>query len=138
MGYRTQFVKMSYELAQMLPKSDSTYIEFQEFRNTFGKDGNLIVVGIDDPNLYQLENFSAWYDLTQNIKNIEVDFVVDKKDTIVNAVTEVLSVANVYSLKRNKAEKRFDFEPIIKSKPKSQTELDSLKAVPSLVQNYFY
>lgn len=136
MGYRTQFVKMSYELAQMLPESDSTYIEFQEFRNTFGKDGNIIVVGIDNPNLYELNNFNAWYDLTQDIKNIQVNFKINGKDTIVNGVTEVLSVANVYSLKRNKAEKTFDFDPIIKSKPTSQKELDSLKAV--LFDHPFY
>lgn len=136
MGYRTQFVKMSYELAQMLPKSDSTYIEFQEFRNTFGKDGNIIVVGIDNPNLYELNNFNAWYDLTQDIKNIQVNFKTNGKDTLVNGVIEVLSVANVYSLKRNKAERRFDFDPIIKSKPTTQKELDSLKAV--LFDHPFY
>ena len=54
MGYQAQFAKMSYQLAQMLPQSDSTFIEYQEFKNTFGKDGSVVVVGINDEKLYQL------------------------------------------------------------------------------------
>lgn len=127
MGYKAQFVKMSYQLAQMLPETDSTYIDYQNFNKTFGKDGNIIVVGIDDAKLFELDNFNAWYDLTHHIKNLQVDFVVNKKDTVVNGITEVLSVANVYNLKRNKAEKRFDFEQVVTKKPISQDELDKLK-----------
>lgn len=136
MGYRTQFVHMSYQLAQMLPESDSTYIQYQEFRNTFGKDGNVIVVGIDDENLFKLNNFNAWYDLTHNIKNLTVKVVKNKKDTLVKGITEALSVANVFTLKRNSAEKRFDFEQIVQKKPKTQEELDHLKE--TLYQQKFY
>lgn len=136
MGYRTQYVHMSYHLAQMLPETDSTYIEYQNFKKTFGKDGNIIVVGINDPKLFELKNFNAWYDLTHNIKNLKVNFAQGKKDTLVNGVIEALSVANLYTLKRNKAEKRFDFEQIIKQKPKTQKELDSLKN--TLLDQNFY
>ena len=136
MGYRTQFVEMSYELAQMLPESDTTYIEYQNFKATFGKDGNLIVAGVDSDKLYDYENFNAWYDLTYNIKKLKVNFKVNDKDTIVNGVTEALSIANIYRLKRNQSEKRFDFEQIIKTKPKNQKELDSLKIV--LLDQPFY
>ena len=59
MGYHAQFVKMSYELAQMLPKTDSTYIEYQQFKSTFGKDGNIIVAGIDDDRLFEIKNFNV-------------------------------------------------------------------------------
>ncbi len=124
MGYRTQFVEMSYELAQMLPKTDSTYIDYQNFRGKFGKDGNLIVVGVDDKRLFELDNFNAWYDLTYNIKSLKVNL----NDSLVNGVPEALSIANVYTLKRNSSEKRFDFDQIIKAKPKTQEELDSLKS----------
>jgi len=136
MGYRLQFVKMSYQLAQMLPESDPTYIEYQNFKKTFGKEGNLVVVGIEDENLFKLENFNAWYDLTHNIKNLQVNFSVNGKDTIVNGVTEALSVANAYSLKKDNAKKRFTFDQIIKEKPTTQAELDSLKEV--LYSNPFY
>lgn len=127
MAYRVQFVSMSYQLAQMLPKSDSTHIEYENFKSTFGKDGSIVVVGINDSNLFELDNFNAWYDLTHNIKNIKVNFKENGRDTIVNAVTEALSVANSFTLVVNKTKKRFDFEQIIKQKPKTQNEVDSLK-----------
>ncbi len=136
LAYRVQFVSMSYQLAQMLPKSDSTYVEYQIFKSTFGKDGSIVVVGINNDDLFQLDNFNAWYDLTYSIKNIKVKFNVDKKDTLVNGVDEALSVANCYTLIKNKTEKRFDFEQIVKQNPKTQVELDSLKEV--LYNHPFY
>ena len=129
MGYRSQFVTMSYQMAQMLPQSDTTYIEYEQFKNKFGKDGSIVVAGISDKNLFKLANFNAWYDLTYHIKNIKVDFVKNGKDTIVNGITEALSIANYYSLKKDTAENRFDFEQIVKKKPETQAELDSLKDV---------
>ena len=136
MAYRVQFVSMSYQLAQMLPKSDNTHIEYEKFKSTFGKDGSIVVAGVNNNNLFELKNFNAWYDLTHNIKNISVDFKINKKDTIMGGVVEALSVANIYTLKRNKKEKKFDFEQIIKNKPASQLELDSLKKV--LYNHPFY
>lgn len=136
MGYQSQFARMSYQLAQMLPKTDSTFVEYQEFKNTFGKDGSVIVVGIDDEKLYQLKNFNAWYDLAQHIKKIETPFVKNKQKLMVKGVTEALSIANAYTLHKNKAEKRFDFEQIIKQKPQSQAAVDSIKQV--LLDHPFY
>lgn len=136
MGYQSQFAKMSYQLAQMLPKTDSTYIEYEEFKETFGNDGSVIVVGIDDENLYQLEKFNAWYDLAQSIKKIETPFVKNGEKVIVKGVSEALSIANAYTLHKNKPEKRFDFEQIVKQKPQTQAEVDSLKQV--LLNQPFY
>ena len=129
MAYRVQFVSMSYQLAQMLPKSDKTHIEYQKFKSTFGKDGSIVVVGINNESLFELNNFNAWYDLTHNIKNIKVDFKANGRDTVMNGVVEALSLANTYNLLKNKKEKRFDFDQVVKQKPQSQTELDSLKRV---------
>jgi uncharacterized protein len=136
MGYQAQFAQMSYQLAQMLPESDSTYIEYQDFKNTFGKDGSVVVIGIETDKLFELNNFNAWYDLTYNIKNIYVEY--EDRDSLVNVkgVTEALSVANAYSLKKNSSKKRFDFEQIVKQKPSSQAEVDSLKNV--LLNHPFY
>jgi hypothetical protein len=127
MGYKASSVKMSYEMAQLLPESDSTYIDYLNFKKTFGEDGSIVAIGIDDKNLFQLENFNAWYDLTQKIKDIKVEIKENGEKVEVNGITEALSIANAYRLKKNKAKKQFEFENIIKHKPTSQKELDSLK-----------
>jgi len=127
MAYLAQYARMSYQLAQMLPQSDSTFVEYENFKSNFGKDGSIVVIGVNNDTLYQLENFNAWYDLTKNIKNIKVGFKKDGEKVIVNGTTEALSIASAYLLKKNTVEKRFDFEQIVKEKPTSQSEVDSLK-----------
>ena len=123
MGIYATRVDLSYEFAQMLPQTDSTSIIYEEFKKTFGEDGAVMVIGINDDSIFDLEMFNAWYDLTYSIKELE-------------GIEEVVSLARVYQLIRNDSLKRFDFEPIIKQRPESQEQLDSLK---SLILSYpFY
>ncbi|MCW8967339.1 MAG: efflux RND transporter permease subunit [Flavobacteriales bacterium] len=136
MAYQAQFARMSYEMAQILPKSDPTYKEYDKFKEIFGKDGSMVVVGIDNSNIYQLNNFNAWFDLTQDIKKIEVDFKKNGELIKVNGVTEALSVANAYTLKKNYESKKFDFNQIVQKKPSSQGEVDEIKK--AIHQQPFY
>ncbi|MFC2111266.1 RND family transporter, partial [Bacteroidota bacterium] len=106
-------IEMSYQFAQMLPKSDSTFIKYDKFTETFGQDGSVIFVGIKDKNIFKLDVFNDWYDLTYNIKDIE-------------GVQESMSIAKMYQLVKNDSSKKFDFKLIVNSKPKTQKELDSL------------
>ena len=39
MGYQTSQVELSYDFAQILPDTDSTFIEYQNFKKHFGEDG---------------------------------------------------------------------------------------------------
>jgi len=136
MAYQAQFARMSYEMAQILPKSDPTYKEYDKFKEIFGKDGSMVVVGIDNSNIYQLNNFNAWFDLTQDIKKIEVDFKKNGELIKVNGVTEALSVANAYTLKKNYESKKFDFNQIVQKKPTTQDEVDEIKK--AIHQQPFY
>lgn len=136
MAYQSQYAKMSYQLAQMLPESDTTYVDYQEFKKVFGKDGSVVVVGVESDQLFNVKNFNAWYDLTYSIKKIKVDFPVKDSVNSVFGVTEAISIANAYSLKKNVSEKRFDFEQIVKQKPSSQREVDSIHQV--LLDHPFY
>ena len=136
MAYQAQFARMSYEMAQILPKSDPTYKEYDKFKSIFGKDGSMVVVGIDNSNIYQLNNFNAWYDLTHKIKKIEVDFKKNGELIKVKGVTEALSVANAYTLKKNYESKKFDFNQIVQTKPTTQAEVDDINK--AIHQQPFY
>ncbi len=113
-GYFATKVEISYEMKNMLPPHDSTTVIYDNFKETFGQDGTTMYVGIEDKGLFDLEHYNAFYDLTYRIKEFE-------------GVNEVLSVARLYSIKRNTEQKKFDFYNVIKRKPHSQKELDSLK-----------
>ena len=75
-------------------------------------------------------------DLTQDIKKIEVDFKKDGELIKVNGVTEALSVANAYTLKKNYESKKFDFHQIVQKKPTTQEEVNEIKK--AIHQQPFY
>ena len=56
MAWQGSQVRMSYAFAGMLPKHDSTYIEYQHFIDNFSQAGNVIMLGVDD----ERQNFAAY------------------------------------------------------------------------------
>ncbi|MFC2176311.1 RND family transporter [Bacteroidota bacterium] len=114
MGYQATKVKIRYDFASLLPATDSTLIEYKEFKARFGEDGDVLVIGIEQKDLFQKEIFNAWYDLGEEMQALE-------------GVEQVVSASRCFKLKRNDSLKRFDLEPLLTEKPKHQTEIDSLK-----------
>ncbi len=108
--------KLSYKMIQMLPQTDTTIINYEKFKNTFGEDGAVMFIGIKSPEIFKLEMFNDWHDLSDTIRNCK-------------GVNEVLSLSRLYRLERNDSIKKFDFKPIVNRKPNSQKELDSLLEV---------
>lgn len=113
MAFMASKVDMEYRPANLLPQDDSTNINYNKFKELFAEDGNLIVMVIQGEELYELNNFKAWYNLGQDLKKID-------------GVDSVFSIAHLYSLKRNNDLKKFDFERVVKRAPESQEEVDSL------------
>jgi len=115
MVYETSRVELSYDFAQILPDDDSTYIEYQSFKKHFGEDGNVMVMGFEDKNLFQLEKFRDWYELSKNIKNIQ-------------GIKDLMSVPTVYKFIKNDSLQKFEFVPLIQKPIKNQQDVDSIKA----------
>ena len=114
-GYNTQKVRMSYEMAQVLPKSDSTLQVFEKFKEQFGQDGSIMVIAVKDDKLYEIENFKAWYLLSKRLKGVE-------------GIDKVASIGTILSLEKDAINKQLVPTPIFQEEPKSQEELDSLLA----------
>ena len=114
MGYKAREVKLSYEMARTLPANDSTFIQYESFKKQFGEDGSVLFIGIQDKNLFRLDEFNDWYDLSYNIRKIP-------------GVEEVVSVTKLYKLVKNDSLKKFEFIPLCPVKPKTQSEVDSIR-----------
>ena len=84
-GYYASKAQISYEAPRLLPDHDSTAIRYREFKNRFGQDGSVMVIGISDSSLYQLKNFNSWFDLGYALKKV-------------NGVKAVISVARLQTL----------------------------------------
>lgn len=116
MAWQASRIELSYSIARILPIEDPTQASYERFKKQFGEDGSVMVIGWQDPRLYQLSTFAGWYELTQYIK---------KQD----GIQDVLSVASLYNIVRNDSLTRFDFQPILTHKPTTQSEVDSLKKI---------
>jgi len=116
MGYQASQIQLSYDFAKVLPDDDSTYIEYENFKKMFGEDGSVMVIGFKDKNLFELNKFNDWYNLSTNIKSIQ-------------GVKELMSIAKLYNIHRNDSLSKFDFLPVMNRPLQSQQELDSVKNV---------
>ncbi len=114
MSFMGRDVKLSYEMTRILPASDTTYIIYENFKKQFGEDGSVLFIGIQDTNLFQMREFSDWYDLSEKIK-------------LIAGVEEVVSITRLYNLVKNDSLKKFEFVPLMPRKPSSQAQIDSLK-----------
>ncbi|MGM0612215.1 MAG: efflux RND transporter permease subunit [Bacteroidota bacterium] len=114
LGYHALNIEISYHMTRMLPQNDSASIHYQNFKEEFGQDGTSMFIGIRNKNLFQLDQYNAYYDLNKEIQSLE-------------GVSEVLSVTRLFSLKKNQKKKSFDFYNVVSNRPDSQKELDSIK-----------
>ncbi|CAH0995271.1 hypothetical protein EMA8858_01391 [Emticicia aquatica] len=115
MGFMASKITMSYELARILPKSDENFKIYEDFKKRFGEDGNVMVIAIESDKIYQLETFNQWYDLGKKIKNID-------------GIKNVLSNANLFGIEKDSIDKKFNFPPLVATRPTTQAEIDTLKA----------
>ncbi len=116
MAYMGKGVKMSYENSSLLPEKDSTRIEYENFKKLFGEDGNIIVVGAINPDIFTLDQFNAWVGLGNDIRKID-------------GIKEVLSIARSINILKNDSTHQFDIAPVVAQEATSQAEADSLKDV---------
>lgn len=123
MGYQITGLELSYELPKILPQNDDSFKVYEDFKKQFGEDGNVMVIAIESDKIYELGVFGGWYDLTQKIKGIE-------------GIKNVLSVASLAEIQKNEIEKKFEFKPLLTTKPSTQVELDSLKSKISSLPFY--
>jgi len=114
MAYRASFVRLSYESAKILPATDSSYMEYLKFKQKFGEDGTVMVIGFQSNEIFRKTLFNGWYNLSNKVKSIE-------------GIQEVVSIARCYHLVRNDSLQRLDLKQVVTHEPESQEEVDSLK-----------
>lgn len=123
MGYLATAVKVRYDFAALLPGTDSTLINYKTFKEQFGEDGDVLLIGIEQKDLFRKDVYGAWYDLGEEIRQLD-------------GIEEVISAARCYHLVRNDSLKRFDFKLISKERHHEQAVLDSIKE--EIVKLKFY
>jgi predicted RND superfamily exporter protein len=70
MGFFASKVKLSYEFARAIPTDNPKYKEYKNFREKFGDDGNVLVVGVKSDKIFEINTFKAYYSLQQELKKV--------------------------------------------------------------------
>ncbi|HNP76741.1 MAG TPA: efflux RND transporter permease subunit [Cyclobacteriaceae bacterium] len=116
MGYYASRVEMSYELNRTVPPEDPDMIFLNQFKKTFGEDGNMMAVGFRDSAIYKLENFRALTQLGKDIRKLD-------------GVNEVVSLPRLRVILKDTAHQKFYSAPLFPEDISSQQQLDSLLKV---------
>lgn len=108
-----KYIQFTNTEANLLPDHHPVNVEYNEFLDLFGEEGNLMVIAIKDSALFTPENFNKWNKLSKRIQaEPEVEMI--------------LSTDNLLTLNKNSEEQRFELSPLINDKLNSQQEVDSI------------
>lgn len=132
MGYMAQFVRMNYKFSGVLPKDDSTFVDYERFIGQFSEDGNVLAIGFRDSSIWKLENFARWRALGDSLRAVRVPVTyrtaAGKTTDMRSAVDSVFSAAHCYTLVRNDSLQRFDFVKLGSGALQSQADADSIRS----------
>tara|TARA_R110001592_G_scaffold33617_6_gene116389 strand:- start:15228 stop:17609 length:2382 start_codon:yes stop_codon:yes gene_type:complete len=109
-----KYMKFSYTEANLLPENHEANIEYNQFLDVFGEEGNLVILAVKDSTLFTPEKFNAWNQLTKEFDSLkEVEFSV--------------SIADVQELKADRKNRKFVLEPLLNKTPTTQKEVSEIK-----------
>ena len=94
LGFKASQIQLSYELAKILPKTDERFQLYEGFKKKYGEDGAVMVIAVENDQIFSPEEFKAWRELSSAVK---------KQPGIKN----VLSLATLPELYLDSTEKKF-------------------------------
>lgn len=113
MAWQGSKVRLSFNAGKMLPLTDSAYIKYDRFKQLFGEDGSVMVLGIQSDKLLQRDLFNDWLQLNNEIQQIE-------------GIKQVLSMGKLVELTKDTVEQKFVARPIASWPIATQAGVDSV------------
>jgi predicted RND superfamily exporter protein len=116
LGFQWRNLSMTYTEANLLPKKHLVNQQYDDFLTKFGEEGNLIVIGFQDPKFFTPKAFAEWNELMSGLK-------------LSKSVELVVSVSDLKKLQKDTLAQKFELVPLIDTnKIKSQAYLQKIKS----------
>lgn len=112
MAFFASKIKLSYEFTNAIPVDNPKYEDYLSFKKKFGDDGNVLVIGVQSNDFFQLKNFQAFQYLNNELKKVPY-------------VENVFSIANAVNLLKDTASHKLNAIPVFPQKAVSQSDIDS-------------
>ena len=112
MGWQARKAQVTYALENIVSPTDPDLVYFEHFRATFGDDGTTLVIGLADPRVYHLTEFTALNRLSQALARVP-------------GVSRVLALPTLPLLHHEADARQFISRPLFAPFPTTQARLDS-------------
>lgn len=112
MTYHASRLELSYEFSRAIPVNHPANKTYEEFKAKYGQDGNMLVIGIQTPDLFKENLFNDYARLQREFRKIP-------------GVIDVLSIPGAVNLVRQPDTERLNAVNIFSAKDMSQQEIDS-------------
>ena len=116
MGYLASKVELSYEFTRAIPLDNPKYKAYQAFREKFGEDGNLLVIGVETDRFFELATFKQYITLQDELKKV-------------NGVEDILSIPAAVNLVKDSVTEKLQVKPIFDTTQLTAEKLDSSKLI---------
>jgi predicted RND superfamily exporter protein len=115
LGYQATHVQLSYDFVKAIPVHNPRYQEYLSFKQEFGEDGNLLVIGVQTDRFFETGFFKDYQTLVHHLQ-------------LIPAVENVLSIPTAVNLVKNNQTHRLQPAPVFDS----MAAADSLPAEKDL------
>jgi hypothetical protein len=105
--------ELAYDFSQIIPSDDPDYVEYVNFKQRFGEDGNAIVICFDG-DLFKAKFINELVDLHDSLKAVE-------------GIKGVMSLTSIYDIVAEPDSERFDFVKLLPGKVKDDAAAAALK-----------
>ncbi|RYY54788.1 MAG: RND transporter [Chitinophagaceae bacterium] len=116
MGYWASKVELSYEFSRAIPVNHPANVTYQAFKQKYGQDGNLVVIGVQTDQLFNEKIFNQYAKLQRDLKQVA-------------GVTDIISVPSAITLLRDSASEKLNAVSIFPAGVLSQQQVDSARDV---------
>jgi len=111
---QTDNIRFSNTEANLLPKDHPANIEYDQFIEIFGEEGNFIILGVKDSTFFNPKKFNAWNKLVKSFdKYPEIEFSI--------------SISDIKELKADRQKRKFVVENLFEGEPTTKEEVEKIK-----------
>ncbi|MBS3992088.1 MAG: MMPL family transporter [Bacteroidetes bacterium] len=109
-----KYMQFTHTEANLLPEDHEVNITYNEFLKVFGEEGNIVILAVQDPQLFTPEKFNHWTQLSNKLKTFdEVELTV--------------ALADIKKLVKDDEQEKFVPEPLIKGDLHTIEEIQAIK-----------
>src|SRR5688500_3960827 len=116
MGYHASKLELSYEFTRAIPVNHPANKTYQAFKQKYGQDGSLLVIGTQTKDLFNEKVFNNYAELVRDLKKV-------------NGVTDIISVPSAINLVKQPETEKLIATNLFYEKTLSQAEIDSSKNI---------